>query len=286
MSISSNDKRGYDRSLNLEIDKNQFNTQGDGDPDCPICKGVGKIEILDEETGLPKAKRCKCALKKDWKAHLEKTWAGLSSAKRIKKSNLPKLVNQDLWITSQETAFREHLRYTMFRQPLSWFVRVVGDTRLATAWFANMAIKGEQIIDAEVAASISLEAISLTDLVVPPDLLIIQLGVKVAPMSRMGDLVEETLRERKMAGKPTWLLDHPSRPLDVDHICFSETLMDYLLDWDHVRIKNKQKKKMVSLEDDGAITSSVTTGSALPETTRQKSIKNKRTKPKSQKVSR
>jgi hypothetical protein len=76
--------------------------------------------------------------------------------------------------------------------------------------------------------------ISLTELIEPPELLIIRLGVKVARNVATPEVLLEALQHRDHLGKPTWLVDQPIYQLREGHIAYDARLEDYLFDWEHV----------------------------------------------------
>jgi len=63
---------------------------------------------------------------------------------------------------------------------------------------------------------------SLVDFIEPPELLVIQLGVKAARNNAMPEVFLETLRHRAFTGKPTWVFDQPDNPFNSNHLCYSE----------------------------------------------------------------
>jgi hypothetical protein len=83
-----------------------------------------------------------------------------------------------------------------------------------------------------------LEKATLVDLVDPPDLLVIRLGVKSARNSAMPEVLLEALAHRSHVGKPTWICDQPTKKLDPSHISFSPDVADFLRGWDHFALDN------------------------------------------------
>jgi hypothetical protein len=62
---------------------------------------------------------------------------------------------------------------------------------------------------------------TLVDLVEPPQLLIIRLGVKVARNQAMPEVFMEGVQLRLHTGKPTWIWDQPDYPFREGHLCWS-----------------------------------------------------------------
>jgi hypothetical protein len=86
-------------------------------------------------------------------------------------------------------------------------------------------LKRSEIFDADVAlsgATVSAKMHSLVDFIDPPELLVIQLGVKSARNNAMPEVFLETLRHRAFTGKPTWVFDQPDSPFNSNHLCYSE----------------------------------------------------------------
>jgi hypothetical protein len=228
-----------------------FSSTGDGDPSCADCSGKGHVDVSLEK-GFPSSKRCLCALKKDVIQNLERAWKGLSEAPPLSDSPLKPLTKKNVWVTSTANLFRQHLRHVGFRKPSNWYLKVIADSQISTAWFANVALKGEEILDVD-AAAMSLEYVSIPDLVLPPELLVIRLGVKTARMSAMSEVLMEALTLREHQNLPTWIFDQPYAQLSSpDHLCYSIHLMEYLADWPRVNLEatstNTSPKPTVSFE--------------------------------------
>lgn len=164
--------------------------------------------------------------------------AGLSKAPVIKESPLLGRDGESLWITAHKLTFLAHLRHVALRKPPSWQFRVVSDAQMMTAWLATASLKGAEIFDAD-AVSVSLTHATLVDLVEPPELLVVYLGIKAARNEAMPEVLLETLTHRGFLGKPTWLWDQPSHPLSEGHLSYSSYIADYLSDWPHLNFKTK-----------------------------------------------
>ena len=204
---------------------------GDGKPDCPTCGGRGAISI---EGAIPPAvRRCRCVLVRDVLANVEHGWKGLSKAKVIEDSDLKGLTERNLLITGSDRVFRRHLRHVAVRMGPEWDFKVVSDADLITSWLASVALKGGELLDPD-AATVSTRYITLVDLIEPPQLLVIRLGVKKARNVAMSEVLLEALTHRHHNGKVTWITDQPDDPLGEMHRCWSTELTLYMQDWDHV----------------------------------------------------
>lgn len=206
--------------------------KSDPPPVCPRCYGRGAIELEETHRGIPITRPCTCVLARDVLKNMERAWSGLSTAPRIEKTPLLDRAWKNAYITAREETFRAHLKHTAIRQGRNWGLVVASDATLMTAWLASASLAGKEILDPD-AASVSLEKATLVDLVDPPDLLVIRLGVKSARNSAMPEVLLETLAHRTHVGKPTWVFDQPTKKLDPSHISFSPEVADFLRGWDH-----------------------------------------------------
>ena len=192
------------------------------DTDCPQCKGTGMVRRESEPPHPPQYVRCSCVLRRDIIANVERGMAGLSKAPRVKSSPLHGLHDENVRIT-EGGVFLSHLRHVAVRQPATWMLRVTSDAELVTAWLASVALKGQDIIDPD-AYTVSTKHLTVTDLVTPPDLLVIRMGVKVARNQAASEVLAEALNERFHAGKPTWVWDEPHHPLNPGHLFWSDAV--------------------------------------------------------------
>jgi len=214
-----------------------------GKPDCPLCQGSGSFRVVrepreGEREAPPSYRVCRCTLEGAILANAERGFHGLTKAPVIKQSPLLGREGNDEWITASKITFLAHLRHVAIRKSPSWGFKVVSDSQLMTAWLATASLKGAEIFDAD-AVSISLTHATLVDLVEPPELLVIWLGIKLARNEAMPEVLLETLTHRGFCGKPTWLWDQPDTPLSEGHRCYSPMVEDYLSDWHHIRFKRR-----------------------------------------------
>lgn len=210
----------------------EYSNIGNGKPDCPECSGRGVITLEENHAGISKVRSCKCVLIKDVLLNVERGWRGLSKSPSIKKSPLLKYRNKNVWITATLKDFKKHLKHVAIRQGPRWNFRVQSDRDLVVARLAVAKATGRKIIDSDVENS-TIKYMTLEDLVDPPELLILVLGVKTSRNSEMPEILLDSLQSRDFSGKPTWVIDQPHNPLRLGHRCFSEELISYLETWDH-----------------------------------------------------
>ena len=191
-------------------------------PDCQQCGGTGSILAVVEPPHPPHYRRCECALRLDILENVEKGLRGLTTAPPVPSTPLSEKLNSNLWIVSGGE-FLAHLRHVAIRNPISWSFRVYSDAELVTSWLASIALKGQDIFDAD-AHTVSTEFLTLTDMVTPPDLLIIRMGIKAARNAAAPEVLQEALQLRMHEGKPTWIWDEPQNPLGPGHLFWSDSL--------------------------------------------------------------
>lgn len=216
----------------MSTDDDIMMPSGNGDADCPKCRGRGVVPI--EIDGWPGAgtQNCDCVFKRDLVANVKRVWQVLLSVDSVESSPLLGLTKQSLWITASNYALRRHLRYVAFRMGTQWDARVIADATLITAWLAT----AKDVKDPDVLTQRedgkrdrpSDDFLTLVDLAVPFDLLIIRLGVKAAKNREMPNVLAEAINERELLGLPTWVVDSPLKPLGPGHICFSDLVAEML----------------------------------------------------------
>lgn len=206
---------------------------GNGDPDCPLCGGRGVITL--KVKGPPQTKRCKCVLRKALIENMNRAWFGLSKEKPKKESPLLSMIEENIWVTSGEQSLKQHLLSVGLRQKADWYFKVVSDADLITAWLGSYSVKGAEIFDPDV-STVSSRHMSLVDLIEPPELLIVRLGVKKARNQAMGEVLWETLQHRIHINKPVWLVDSNDDPLTPSHICWIEGIQSLLIQLKHITL--------------------------------------------------
>lgn len=218
---------------------------------CPECGGRGVLPVERPETPTshkwihpPAYRRCRCLLRRDIVANVERGMRGLMKAPPVKTSPLIKHFEHDLWITANKAWFMAHMRHVGIRQPPTWFFKVVTDADLMTAWLASVALKGQAILDPD-AAKVSLTHLTLVDLVQPPQLLIIRLGVKQARNVASPEVLLEAIREREHLLQPTWVWDTEEERLAEGHVCYSPYVVEALSTWPHLTTKGQEVPETV-----------------------------------------
>jgi len=219
---------------------------GDGKPDCPLCRGRGVIPVppdlrppfaVGEITQF-----CECVLLRDLIFNLERGWKGLTKAAPIKKSILCGQDGENLWITGSTSKFKSHLKKVAGQMGPRWDFLVVSDADLMDAWLS----RGIEVLDPDVDQmrknKVSGKFMALSDIAVPPTLLIIRLGVKTARNVAMPEVFLEALQLREQANKPTWVTDQPICPLEDGHRAYSGQVDDYLEDWKHIVLEEPASK--------------------------------------------
>lgn len=188
---------------------------------CDKCYGKGYLDAGTDQRGIPLTRPCPCQIARDTVRNVNRAWSGLTSAPKIDDSPLVLYTEGDVYITASDNTLRAHLRHVGLRRGPYWGFKVVTDSDLMTAWLSPIGLVGKEILDPD-AATVSTEKATLVDLVDPPELLIIRLGVKSARNSAMGEVLLEALYHRAHVGKATWVVDQPSRRFDPSHLAFSE----------------------------------------------------------------
>jgi len=200
---------------------------------CEKCFGTGSLDAGVDTRGVPLTKPCTCQVARDIIRNLNTAWAGLSSAAKVDETPLSGRLDSNLYITATDDTLRAHLRHVGLRAGPYWFFKVATDSDLMTAWLSSAAMVGKEILDPDV-APVSADKATLVDLTDPPELLIIRLGVKSARNSAMSEVLLEALYHRAHVGKPTWVMDQPTRRFDPSHMAFSEDSLRHIQQWEHV----------------------------------------------------
>lgn len=209
------------------------------DKPCDKCFGTGYLDAGTDARGIPLTKPCACQIARDTVRNVNRAWVGLTAAPRIERSPLTGHTGGNAYITATDGTLRAHLRHVGLRGGPYWFFKVVTDSDLMTAWLSPIGLAGKEILDPD-AATVSMEKATLVDLVDPPELLVIRLGVKSARNSAMPEVLLETLYHRAHVNKPTWVVDQPTRRFDPSHLAFSEDGLHHVQQWPRVVLDNLQ----------------------------------------------
>lgn len=212
---------------------------------CPICKGEGRIPV--ETSGPPIDRKCICIAKAERYQNAERGWSGITdNVTRLNGAPMTKHLQHNVWITASRAWMKAHLLAITLNKPLAWRFNMESDVSLMNAWLASITVQGMEILDPEARehyTAYSVAKLTVTDLAVPPDLLILQMGVKSARNSAMPEVFIEALNERAQAGKYTWVWDDVSSPLGVGMPVYSAELLQIISSWERVKIAAKASGK-------------------------------------------
>ena len=238
---------------------------GDGDPNCPECGGRGVVPVPPERRSPfacgEAVMVCKCRVVRDIRINLERGWKGLTKAKPIPSPLLEK-TKQNLWITCSSSSLRGYLQYVASRMGTNWNFLVKSDADLMDAWLSP----GIEVYDADVDQMRHVEVskyVMLVDLIEPPELLILHLGVKAARNKAMPEVLLETIKHRAHIDKVTWIADQPHWRLGDSHLSYNAQVGDFLSDWEHLELEGEEEAKGLTTFD---------LGSALPASVKHRPI--------------
>ena len=207
--------------------------------ECQKCGGTG---FLYEESLLDGGRYCECKLLTLKIYNMDLVWRSLSrSTAAPGKPKLTKYISQNLWISSPMELFRSHLKALCYLMPSSWDARVRSDADILDSWFGTAKAQGVKIFDLEVSDS-KVKAIDIADLIGPPSLVILVLGVKRLPNKETPNAVLEAISYRQHDDVPTWIVDQPENPiLSTNHNAYSESLEEILQGWQHINLSDRAK---------------------------------------------
>lgn len=197
---------------------------------CPKCKGRGVTYVPNSSP--PISVRCQCGLKVDLAYNMENGWRGLSKAAGVENSALLKYARSNMWITTPTPEFRNHLKFVAESMGHKWFFKVTSDSELVSIWLSKL---GNEVNDPDFYGEQIPEDTNLNRFSSIPDLLIIQLGIKVASNKETPSVVQEVVSLRYHLDKPTWVVDQPYCKLEPGHKCYSRNLIDSLSMYEYHR---------------------------------------------------
>ena len=217
--------------------------------DCPKCKGRGFIPAVSLLQG---GVSCPCIDTYLRERNLDTVWMSLGQTVIGKETKaIPaSLKDKSCRITTTRPVFQSYLKKFVLEQPHAWSCKVRTDAELLDAWFGTAKAQGVKIFDLDIEGS-DIPAIDIRDLVVPFDLCIIWLGVKTLPNKEAPGALLEAINYRAHVGKPTWVVDQPTKVLDASHLYFSMEAAEMFSTWPHLVLsKNKVdlKKKTALVE--------------------------------------
>lgn len=221
--------------------------QGDGEPDCPRCRGRGSVQRTytpEEIKALPPWEipsthwdACVCTKARREREALERVWRGYANFQPVARTPLSRYAQKDVLVKSSSSTLRSHLFRVLRDHPnLLRSTRVVSDLDLISAWLATA---GLDVLDPEVAGQHrdSEDAfLRLVDLVAPPALLVLRLGVKAARNVAVPEVILEALQCRAHRGRPTWVVEDPYLPFTTGAIFWSPQLVAHMAPWVRVEI--------------------------------------------------
>lgn len=220
---------------------------------CQICFGREVVELEETHHGIPITTPCKCAIARDIVKNLDRGWVGISKAESLKSSPLLEKVSSDLYITATDTTLKAHLKYVGVKMGRNWSFQVVSDADLMSSWLASAKLAGKEILDPDVALGLEklgseegrLMRVTLEDLVEPPGLLILWLGVKRARNAATNEVFLEALTLRDHINRPTWVVDQPAYRLNQgDHLCYSDKAAEIINEWEYLVLDLEDKKAL------------------------------------------
>ena len=225
-----------------------------GLPNCPHCHGDGFLtKPYDPARPFdpPSADLCTCVVHREVLANAERGMAGLTAAPPIEASPLMDYATKSVWVTATDDWMKAHLRHVAIRRPPTWNFKVVSDANLMTAWLATAALHGNEILDPD-AIAVSMEHATLADLVVPPDLVVLRMGVKAARNAAAAEVLAEAINLREHAGLPTWIWDTPNHRLMPGHLFFSDAVGSLLRGLPHLSGDKAPVRSVANLGSDGS----------------------------------
>lgn len=238
------DRRVHDAPQRAEIgppSPNKYGIIGDGDPDCPKCRGRG---CLDRQDGVyTTASPCACARVRRLRETILRCWPlDAVQAAPATASLLTGRLGTSLRVRAARDSLLAHLGAALRKHNKIELVRLTTDADLATAWLA----RAGEVRDDEVAERLASREeedsyTRLIDLVAPPALLVVRLGVKAAKLSSLPGIVLEAVQIRQERSKATWIVDSDAQPLAPGHLAYSDALADALATWPGVRLSSAQE---------------------------------------------
>lgn len=219
---------------------------GDGDPSCQQCFGAGVVRSVPTYTKVTGTRPCRCVLERDVLLNVERGWRGLSQFDPVPSSPLVGMTETNLYVTASSKLTGEHVRHVAVRQGPRWLFNVVSDAQLMDAWLSR--VDDTEVFDSDVIqarnVSVSGKFGALVDMIEPPALLIVVVGVKAARNSAMPEVLAETLQHRLYLQKPTWVIDRPDYRLTNGHISYSDIVGSIVSRWRHIVIEPPNTLRM------------------------------------------
>lgn len=211
-------------------------TRSPGNPACSRCRGVGDVQI--EGVWV----HCVCVARLSKVQRVRACWPPdvLRAAGRneVRQSALDGRLRENLRIRAERGVLVSHLARAVVASGRIELVRIASDADLVDAWLANVG----DLRDGEAAGHRGEQEAryrNVSDLVAPPKLLVLYVGVRAARLADLPDLILEAIQVRQQRGLATWVVDTTIRPL-ADGRCpaWREDLAAMLAGWPTVRLNS------------------------------------------------
>lgn len=217
-------------------------TRSAGDPECRTCGGAGGTWRQDGVWLVSPS--CACASRIREMDAIERCWPPdviKAARSRPAASALTGKTGMNLRVRAERDVLAAHLPVALSATGKIELVRIASDGDLVDAWLANVG----DLRDDEAAAHRGEQEAryrSVADLVAPPKLLVLYVGIRAARLADLPDLVLEAIQVRQQRGKATWVVDTIDRPLAEGRCpAWREDLAAMLAEWPTVRLNSAQE---------------------------------------------
>jgi hypothetical protein len=201
-----------------------------GHDDCDKCEGKGHIPVENTDKAynpFPNYRRCICLVQRQFRTSVGED---IYNADSIESSPFMEWIEDDVFIKGRRNQMLPHLRYVLFNMGAQFFFREVTDRDLVDAWLGKD--DRTDVADQDIQTGYK----NLTDASMPPDLLMIRMGVKKTPNKELPNVIFEAVKSRRDQGFPTWLMNSPTYPFRKGspgdprsgHMCYSKHLDQYI----------------------------------------------------------
>ena len=221
-------------------------TRSPGNPACSRCRGVGDVQI--EGVWV----HCVCVARLSKVQRVRACWPPdvLRAAGRneVRQSALDGRLRENLRIRAERGVLVSHLARAVVASGRIELVRIASDADLVDAWLANVG----DLRDGEAVGHRGEQEAryrNVSDLVAPPKLLVLYVGVRAARLADLPDLILEAIQVRQQRGLATWVVDTVDRPLAEGRCpAWREDLAAMLAGWPTVRLNSAQEVGEVDVE--------------------------------------
>lgn len=216
---------------------------------CPRCGGSGR-RYKDGDRGQT-SESCPCVIKGQILHNMKFTWPLMLKVPSVQDTPLTELAKDgsNAWIVSEEPVLAAHLRCMIADiaydedNPHFW-VEYRSDKDVVEAWLKTAQLTGVEIIDADVALSAvtSHDPRSIKEFALRSDLMVIQLGKKLAANKETDTTFVEALEFRIDEGLMTWIVVHPADRVE-DLLVYSDRLGRVIDTYDFIEVELKRAGK-------------------------------------------